>query len=460
MNEEQIEIKRAELLECLENKDWGKTGRLFEELPPQDIAMVLSGIPEKQLPVAFRLLKKETAAEVFVEMLPEDKELLINSFSDAELKSVFDEMFIDDAVDVIEEMPANVVKRIINQADADTRKLVNEILRYPEDSAGTVMTVEYVSLKKDWTVKECFDRIRREAVDSETVYTCYVTDASRKLIGCVGIRTLLMNSYETVLEDIMETNVISVETHTDREEVAAIISKYDLSAVPVVDKDGRLVGIITVDDVIDVIKKETDEDIAKMAAVTPADRPYLSQGVFTIWKNRIPWLLIMMVSATFTGLIINTYEATLNALSTLLFACVPMLMDTGGNAGSQASVTIIRSLAVNEVKPSDVLRVVWKELRVSMMLGVCVSLACFCKLQLIDRLLFGYDYTVLLSAVVAISMFITIVIAKAVGGTLPLLAKKIGLDPAVVASPFITTIVDALSLILFCNIAVAVLSNA
>ncbi len=458
MISEKNAVKAEMLSRLLELKDYPAVKELIRgELAP-DVAEILGQIPEKQLPVIFRLLGKETAAEIFVEMSPEAKEYLIDSFTDSELRGVFEEMFIDDAVDTIEEMPANVVKRIINQADPETRKLVNDILKYPADSAGTIMTVEYVSLKKDWTVKECFDRIRREALDKETVYNCYVTDQTRMLIGCVSVRTLLLAEPDTRLESIMDTRVVSVNTHTDREEVASIISKYDLSAVPVTDSDGRIVGIITVDDVIDVIKKETDEDIAKMAAVTPDDEPYLSQSVFTIWKNRIPWLLIMMVSATFTGLIINTYESTLNALSTLLFACVPMLMDTGGNAGSQASVTIIRSLAVDEVRPADVLRVVWKEFRVSIMLAACVSLACFAKLQLIDRLLFGYPYTVILSLVVASAMFLTIVIAKAVGGTLPLAAKKIGLDPAVVASPFITTIVDALSLILFCNIAVAVLS--
>ena len=453
-----FEAAAERIAELIEKKDFRSVRAELEDEFPQDIAELFAGLDRKVLPVVFRLLPTDLAAEVFVEMPAEVEEFLLNSFSDSEIKEVMDELFLDDAVDVIEDMPANVVKRIINQADPETRKMINEILRYPENSAGTIMTVEYVSLKKDWTVRQCFERIRREAVDKETVYNCYVTDPTRKLIGCVSVRNLLLQPEDAVLADFMETHVVAVNVNDDREEVAGVITKYDLSAVPVTDREGRIVGIITVDDVIDVIRKETDEDIAKMAAVTPSDKPYLSQSVFSIWKSRIPWLLLMMVSATFIGLIINTYESTLNALSTLLFACVPMLMDTGGNAGSQASVTVIRSLAVSEIAPRDFLRVIWKEIRVSVMLAACVSLACFAKLQLIDRLLFGFEYTAVLSAVVSGAMFVTLVIAKIVGGTMPLLAKKLRLDPAVVASPFITTIVDALSLILFCNIAVAVLS--
>ncbi len=458
MIRDDFESSAEQIAELIAKKDFAAVRSLLDGEFPQDIAELFSKLDKKDLPVAFRLLPTDLAAEVFVEMSAPLEEFLLNSFSDSEIKEVMDELFLDDAVDVIEDMPANVVKRIINQADAETRKMINEILRYPENSAGTIMTVEYVSLKKDWTVRQCFERIRREAVDKETVYNCYVTDPTRKLIGCVSVRNLLLQPEEAVLADFMETNVVSVNVNDDREEVADVITKYDLNAVPVTDREGRIVGIITVDDVIDVIRSEASEDIEKMAAITPSETPYLEQSVFSIWKNRIPWLLIMMVSATFTGLIINTYESTLNALSTLLFACVPMLMDTGGNAGSQASVTIIRSLAVNELSPRDVLRVIWKELRVSVLLAACVSTACFAKLQLIDRLLFGYEYTVVLSAVVAAAMFITIILAKTVGGTLPLLAKKLKLDPAVVASPFITTIVDALSLILYCNIAVVVLS--
>ncbi len=452
-----MEIKTETITELLTNKNFRELKQLINKMKPQDIALMLEEIPEKEIPVVFRLLSKENAADTFVEMSSDDQEAIINVFTDAELKAVFDEMFLDDTIDVIEEMPANVVKRIINQSDAETRKLINEILKYPKDSAGTLMTVEYVSLKKNWTVKECFDRIRKTAPDKETIYNCYVTDEKRKLIGQVTVRTLLTNTYETVIGDIMETDVISVETTADKEFVASQFSKYDLNAIPVVDTENRIVGIITVDDVLDVMEEEATEDISKMAAVTPSDRPYLEQSVWRIWLNRIPWLLLLMVSATFTGLIINTYEFTLNQLSPLLFACIPMLMDTGGNAGSQASVTIIRGLALNEVRPRDILNVLWKEIRVSVLLAAVLAAACFAKLQLIDRLIFGYAYTPVISAVVSLALFITVVIAKIVGCLLPLIAKKCRLDPAVVASPFITTIVDALSLIIYCSIAVSVL---
>jgi len=446
----------------LEEKNYLQIKTELNDMYPQDIAALLdelSETDERQVLILFRLLTKENAAEVFVEMSSDNQEFLISKFSDAELKSVFDEMFLDDTVDVIEEMPANVVKRIINQSDPETRALINQILKYPQDSAGALMTIEYVSLKKNWTVKQCFDRIRKVAVDKETIYTCYVTDETRKLIGVVSVKTLLLNNYETVIGDIMETDVISVTTTDDKEYVASTIAKYDLNAIPVVDSEGRIVGIITVDDAMDVMEDETTEDIAKMAAITPTDTPYLEQSVWQIWRNRVPWLLILMISATFTGLIINTYESRLNALSTVLFACVPMLMDTGGNAGSQASVTVIRSLAVGDLEPKDILRVIWKELRVSVLLAAVLATACFAKLQLVDRLLFGFaGYDVITSLVVSLAMFITVIIAKFVGCCLPLIAKKVRLDPAVVASPFITTIVDALSLIVYCNIAVAILS--
>ncbi len=421
---------------------------------PQDVALLLEELPDKDMPIVFRLLSKELAADTFVEMSSESQEMLLNIFSDNELKAIFDEMFLDDTVDIIEEMPASVVKRIINQSDAETRKLINEILQYPRDSAGTIMTVEYVSLKKSWTVQQCFDRIRKTALDKETIYNCYVTDEKRQLIGRVTVKDLLLNGNDVKIDDIMETDVLAVETTDDKEYVAQQISKYDLNAMPVVDKESRIVGIITVDDVLDVMEEEATEDISKMAAVTPSHDSYLEQSVWQIWKNRIPWLLILMISATFTGLIINAYEATLSAL---LFACVPMIMGTGGNAGSQAAVTITRSLAIGEVRASDVLKVLWKELRVALSLGLVLAIACFGKLYLLDGLLFGNPYTWDVCLTVSLALLVTIVLAKLIGCMMPILAKICRLDPAVVASPFITTIVDILSLVLYCAIAQALL---
>lgn len=443
--------------QLLEEKNFREVRAIVNDMMPQDCALLLEELPEKDMPPVFRLLSKENAAETFVEMTTDSQQLLLMVFSDAELKAVFDEMFLDDTVDVIEEMPANVVKRIIAQSDAETRAQINEVLKYPKDSAGTLMTVEYVSLREHWTVKDCFDRIRSTALDKETIYICYVTDDKRKLLGLVTVKDLLLNNYDTKIAAIMERDVISVETIDDKEFVAQQISKYDLSAIPVVDGENRIVGIITVDDVLDVMEAEATEDISIMAAVTPSDDSYLEQSVWQIWKNRLPWLLLLMITATFTGLIINKYEGTLSALSPLLFACIPMLMDTGGNAGSQASVTIIRGLATDDIHPREVGKVLWKEVRVSILLASCLSAVCFLKLLLIDGLLFGYSYTWDICLVVSIALFCTIVIAKLVGCLMPILAKVCKLDPAVVASPFITTVVDILSLLIFCAISLAVL---
>ena len=440
--------------ELLQEKNFRAIKGLLENEMPQDVALLLEELPDKDMPIVFRLLSKELAADTFVEMSSESQEMLLNIFSDNELKAIFDEMFLDDTVDIIEEMPASVVKRIINQSDAETRKLINEILQYPRDSAGTIMTVEYVSLKKSWTVQQCFDRIRKTALDKETIYNCYVTDEKRHLIGRVTVKDLLLNGNDVKIDDIMETDVLAVETTDDKEYVAQQISKYDLNAMPVVDKESRIVGIITVDDVLDVMEEEATEDISKMAAVTPSHDSYLEQSVWQIWKNRIPWLLILMISATFTGLIINAYEATLSAL---LFACVPMILGTGGNAGSQAAVTITRSLAIGEVRASDVLKVLWKELRVALSLGLVLAIACFGKLYLLDGLLFGNPYTWDVCLTVSLALLVTIVLAKLIGCMMPILAKICRLDPAVVASPFITTIVDILSLVLYCAIAQALL---
>lgn len=458
----ELELEKSDkeiVAQLLAEKNFRQLKTFVNQMMPQDCALMLEQLPDRDMPPVFRLLSKENAAETFVEMSTDSQEMLLSVFSDAELKAVFDEMFLDDTVDIIEEMPANVVKRIIKQSDSETRAQINEILKYPKDTAGTIMTVEYVSLRKNWTVKQCFDRIRKTAQDKETIYVCYVTDDQRKLLGIVSVRDLLLHDYDVVIEQFMEKDFISVETTDDKEFVARQISKYDLTALPVVDAENRIVGIITVDDVLDVMEQEATEDISIMAGVTPSEDTYLEQSVFQIWKNRLPWLMILMITATFTGLIINTYEATLNMLSPLLFACIPMLMDTGGNAGSQASVTVTRSLATGDLSPKDTVRVLWKEIRVSFFLAICVSVVCFGKLMLIDGMLFGYAYTWDICLVVSLAMMFTIVLAKLVGCLMPMLAKLCKLDPAVVASPFITTFVDILSLILFCQIAMAVLPS-
>ena len=439
MEYEELREITDNVIQLLQEKNFREIKRLINDLQPQDSALLLDEMNEKDILPIFRLLSKENAAETFVEMSYDGQELLLNSFTDAELKAVLDEMFLDDTVDIIEEMPANVVKRIIKQSDAETRKQINDILKYPKDSAGTIMTVEYVSLRKNWTVKECFDRIRKIAVDKETIYNCYVTDDKRKLIGTVTVKDLLLHDYDTPIADFMETEVISAEATDDKESVAQEISKYDLSVLPIVDSENRMVGIVTVDDVLDVLEQEATEDISIMAAVTPSTDTYMEQSVWQIWKNRIPWLLILMISATFT-----------------LFACIPMLMDTGGNAGSQASVTVIRGLALDEIRPRDAFKVLWKELRVSILLAATLSVVCFGKLFLLDGLAFGFDYKWYICLAVSLAMFATVVIAKFVGCMMPIFAKVCKLDPAVVASPFITTIVDALSLIIFCFISLAI----
>ena len=445
--------KIVEIVDYLEEKKFSQLKPLLAELEPADLAEIFSELDETDLPIVFRLLPKELAAETFVEMNSSQQELLIKSFSDKELKLILDELFVDDTVDLIEEMPANVVKRILLQADSETRKEINEILKYPKDSAGSIMTTECISLRTHMTVRECFDKIRAEAVDKETIYTCYVTDDRKILLGIVTVKDLLLHAYEDTVESMMETNFVYVDTQEDKEEVANILSKYDLLSVPVVDQENRLVGIVTIDDALDVITEEATEDISYISSVTPSDRPYLETGIFRIYLHRIPWLLILMVSATFTGLILNTYESM---LSTLLVACVPMIMGTGGNAGSQASVTVIRGMALDEIRPRDILQVIWKELRVSILVALSVGVVCFCKLQLIDRLLFHYDYTLLYSLAIGVAIALAVVVAKIVGCCVPLLAKAIHIDPAVFANPFITTITDVLSLLIFCGVTLGI----
>ena len=443
-----------EMLECinilLENRNISELKRSLNEVNPVDIARLLEEIEdERQRTFLFRMLTKENAAETFVEFDGDTQENLIRAFSDTELREVLDEIYIDDAADIIEEMPATIVKRILKNTDKETREAINTILKYPDDSAGSIMTPEFVDLKKDMTVEDAFKRIRRTGVDKETIYTCYVTDASRHLIGVTTVKELLLNDYDDVIEDFMETNVISINTLDDQEYASDMLSKYDFLALPVVDMENRLVGIITYDDAIDVIQEENTEDIQKMADIVPTDTPYLKTSVFETFKKRIPWLMLLMVSATITSQILTTFENKLASVM-VLTAFIPMLMDTGGNTGSQASVSIIRALSLGEIGNRDIFKVLWKEIRVALCCGISLSVICFAKLMLFDRVIMGNDgVTVIVAIVISLTILVEIILAKIVGCTLPIVAKKIGFDPAVMASPFITTIVDAISLLVY-----------
>ena len=447
------------ILSLLQDKKYAALQKYLETLEPADIAECMTDLlddgelEERDLLRLFRLLPKELASDTFAEMDADLQEKLIGGFTDKELSEVLQDMFLDDTVDVIEEMPASVVKRILKAVDSDTRKSINQVLSYPEDSAGSIMTIEYVDLRPAMTVAEAFARIRETGVDKETIYICYIIGPTRKLLGLVSVRELLLAAPDTVLRDMMETNITAVSTLDDREDVANLFARYDYTALPVVDKENRLVGIVTVDDAIDVLQEEATEDIEKMAAITPSEHPYLRAKTLEIWKQRIPWLLLLMVSATFTGMIISGFEQALAAQAALI-AFIPMLMDTGGNCGSQASVTVIRGMSLGEIELSDVLRVMWKEIRVSLMCGGVLGAVAFAKIMLIDGLLMGNPgITVPVAAVVCATLVCTVVLAKLVGCTLPMAAKKLGFDPAVMASPFITTIVDALSLLLYFQIA-------
>ena len=450
--------EEEEILELLREKNFAVLKPLLASMNEIDLADVFESAKEEDLPVLFRILPKDLAAAMFVEIDRDTQEALLKKLTDREIKDVMDELFLDDTVDLVEEMPANVVKRLLAQSDRQTREYINELLKYPQNSAGSIMTIEFVSFTPTMTVEEAFERIRKTAIDKETIYTCYVTDSAKRLIGLVTAKDLLLADKSALISDIMEDNVIYANTLDDREEVARKISDYGFIAIPVTDNERRLVGIITVDDAIDVLEEENTEDLERMAGIVPDNKPYLKTSVFSIWKSRAPWLLILLVSATFTGLIINSFEGRLNAISPVLFACVPMLMDTGGNSGSQVSVTVIRALALGELSLKDSGRVVWKEIRVSLLLAATLAVACFAKLMLIDNLLFGYnDYTVVLCAIVSLALFCTVIIAKLVGCLLPLLVKACKLDPAAVASPFITTIVDAVSLMIFCLLSITIL---
>ena len=444
---ERFEIVAKALEKMLEDKKYATLRDILVTMNSADIAAVFADMEQERLPLLFRLLPKELAAETFVEMEPDAQELLIRSFSDNELKEIVDELYVDDAADLVEEMPANVVRRILQQASPEMRKSINQILRYPDNSAGSLMTTEYVSLRPGMTVEEAILRIRRQGVDKETIYTCYVTK-DRKLLGLVTVKDLLLaDDDETKIEEIMLTNLISVTTHTDQEEVVRMFDKYNFLALPVVDNENRMVGIVTFDDAMDVMEDEATEDIERMGGMLPSEKTYLKSTVWELFKNRIPWLLLLMVGATFTGMIINGFES---ALTPALVAFIPMLMGTGGNSGSQSSVTIIRALSLGEIEISDLPRIIWKEIRTAVLCGVALGIVCFIKIWLIDRWLLGNeDIDLLINAVICLAMMVTVLVAKLVGTVLPMIAKAVKLDPAVMASPFITTIVDALSLLVY-----------
>ncbi len=447
-----MEIKQLfeQVAEFLENGDYKALRELLAEQEPFDLALVCEELPEEKLPLVFRLMAKDAAADCFSEMSADIRESLIKRLSDTELKRVLDELFIDDTVDIIEEMPASVVRRILANSDPVSRQQINTILNYPKNSAGSIMTVEYIRLEQTMTVAEAFTRIRRLGTEKETIYTCYVTERDRVLVGVVTAMQLLLADSETLVSELMETNVVSVTTDEDREEVARKMSSYDFLAMPVVDSDNRLVGIVTIDDAIDVVLEEATEDVEIMAAITPTDKPYLKTGVFESWLKRIPWLLLLMLSSTFTGAIIANYENALSKL-VILTAFIPMLMGTAGNAGGQSSVTVIRALSLGEADPSDIFRIVWKELRVSVLCGGTLALVGYFKAIWLD----GAD--ALVAMAVSLTLLLTVIAAKVVGCCLPVLIKKIGFDPAVVASPFITTVIDALALVVYFAVATALI---
>ncbi len=440
-----------DVIALIDERRFAEFRSVIEELPEADIAELFEMLPEKYLTTSYRLLSKKLAAGVFVEMDPDGKEYLINSFTDSELSATLDELYLDDTVDIIEEMPAAVVKRIIRASSSENRNIINRLLKYPKNSAGTIMTTEYMRFTEEMTVDEALRHIRRVALDKETIYTCYVTDKSRHLVGIVTAKELLISALDTKLGDIMEESVIFVNTTDDREEVAHKLGKYDFLALPVVDAESRLVGIITVDDAIDVIKEEAEEDFAKMAAVTPDDTPYIKTSVLSLVRSRIPWLLLLMLSATFSSAILSGFESVLPAV---LIIFVPMLMGTGGNSGGQSSVTVIRAISVGELEFKQMFKVLWKETLVGLVCGISLGAVCFAKVMLIDGLLMqNTSVTLTVALIVSAALAITILTAKIIGSTLPLLAKKIGFDPAVMASPLITTLVDVVSLVIYFLIA-------
>ena len=453
---EQVNVTLTETIRVLlEERKFNTLRDILTTMKPYDIAAIFEELQDEKTPILFRIMPKELAAETFVEMDDETQEFLIHGLSDSELKEVVDELFVDDAVDLIEEMPANVVKRILRQADKDMRKQINELLKYPEDSAGSIMTTEFIVLRPDMTAEMAIKRIRRTGVDKETIYTCYVTDNNNKLIGISTVKDLLLADDDDLVKDLMEENVISVNTLDDQEQVAQMFSNYNFLALPVVDNENRLVGIVTIDDAIDVIQEEATEDIEKMAAVLPSDKPYMKTSVWGIYRKRIPWLLVLMLSATFTSTIISSFEGALASVI-VLSSFIPMITGSGGNAGSQASVSVIRALSLGEIEFKSMFRVLWKELRVSILCGATLAAANFIKLMIFD--LNGNPNAFMIALVVSLTLLGTIMMSKLVGSSLPLLASKIGFDPAVMANPLISTVCDSLSLLIYFGIATSILN--
>lgn len=447
------ERQNEELTELLDRRDMKRLQQRLEDMQEFDVAEFLSEIGDNRMPMVFRLLSKETAAEVFANFDAPEQEKVINSITDSELSGILEELYVDDAVDMMEELPANVVKRVMRTATPETRKLINQYLHYPENSAGSIMTAEFIDLKKYMSVRESIARIRRIGEDKETIYICFVTSADRKLEGIVTVKDLLLAEDDTVIENLMDTNVIFATTTEDQESVAEKISDYDLMAIPVVDLEGRLVGIVTVDDVIDVMEEETTEDFEIMAGMTPSDKPYSRTGTLEMWKNRIPWLMFLMLSATFTSMILTKFEDML-AVQAGLVAFIPMLMGTGGNSGAQASTAVIRSLSLGDTEPKDALRVMWKEWRVAAICGLTLAAVNFVKMLLLDGMLLHNDsVTIAVAATVSVSIVFIVMFAKVVGSMLPIIAEKVGVDPAVMANPLISTVTDAVSLLIYINVA-------
>ncbi|MEG0876137.1 MAG: magnesium transporter [Oscillospiraceae bacterium] len=458
MENKDYDTLKEELLEMLDAKNMKLFKETLEDMNEFDVAKFISELPQRKIAMVFRLLSKSQSADVFANLEVEEQSYIIECITDAELGDIIEELYLDDAVDLLEELPANVVKRVMRTATSQTRNLINQYLKYPDNSAGSIMTAEYVDLKRYMNVREAFARIRRIGEDKETIYTCFVISSDQKLEGVVTVKDLLLSEEEAIIGDIMDANVIFAKTTDDREDVSLMFSDYDLLTIPVVDLEGRLVGIVTVDDVLDVIQQETTEDIEKMAAILPSDKPYIKLSVFDIFKNRMPWLLLLMISATFTGAILTSFEDKL-AAQAVLIAFIPMLMDTGGNSGSQSAVTVIRALSLGDIKFSDFFTVLWKELRVSVLCGLTLATANFVKILLIDRLIMGNSMITLgVAAIVCLTLALTVICAKVVGCALPMLADKLGFDPAVMASPLITTVVDALSLLVYFAIASSILN--
>ena len=452
-----VEKQTDQLTELLDRHDMKELQRRMEELNEFDVAEFLSEIDDNRMPMVFRLLSKETAADVFANFEAPEQERIINSITDSELAGIMEELYVDDAVDIVEELPANVVRRVMRAATPQTRNLINQYLRYPENSAGSIMTAEFVDLKKYMNVKESIARIRRIGEDRETIYVCFVIAADRRLEGIVTVKDLLLADDDTVIEDLMETNVVFASTTEDQESVSEKFSDYDLMALPVVDNEGRLVGIVTVDDVMDVMEQEATEDIEKLAGMLPSDKPYSRTGIVEIWKNRIPWLMFLMLSATFTSMILTAFESRLAAVAGLV-PFIPMLMGTGGNSGAQSATAVIRSLSLGDIEPRDALAVIWKEWRVAALCGLTLSVINFGKMLLVDGLLLSNPHiTVAVAATVSISILFIVMFAKLVGSLLPIGAERIGLDPAVMANPLISTLTDAVSLLIYIFIAKMIL---